>query len=62
MKINQLTEASHDKWNSSTKQWKIDCEMQRLKTRQDNEFNALKLKVDLSLNEFKGKRSKELEK
>jgi hypothetical protein len=61
MKILELTQAQNEKWNTDTKQWKFQCELQRINVKQENELHALKQKAELAINEFKIKRSKDFE-
>lgn len=62
MRILELTNTHHQKWNTDTKEWKLQCKMQAIKTKQENEFNALKQKIESTLNEFNLKRKAENDK
>jgi hypothetical protein len=62
MKILDLTNAHNEKWNNDTRNKKLQCETKRIKTKQENEFNALKLKIESSINEFNLKRKAEANK
>jgi hypothetical protein len=52
----------NDKWNTETKNRLLQAELQKLKTKHDNENNAMKLKMELTLNEFNIKRKNEFQK
>ena len=60
-KILELSQNQNDKWNNEQKQRKMNCEIQRIKSKQEGEFNALKMKIDSTLNEFNSKRKVEHE-
>jgi hypothetical protein len=62
MKILDLSSKNDEKWNTGTKEKKKACEIDRIRTRQDNEYNALVLKMNSELNEFNIKRKQEYEK
>jgi hypothetical protein len=62
MKIIELTNTHNEKWNKETKEWKTQCEIQRVKSKQENEFTALRCKMDSTFNEYNIKKQEELEK
>lgn len=62
MKILELTAANDAKWNTEIKDRKLSSEVERIKTKHDNEYNALVMKMNLEINEFNKSRSEELEK
>lgn len=61
-KINQLTEDHETKWNNVIKNQKKELEINKLKTKQTNEYNNLKRKIETMINEFNAKRKFELDK
>lgn len=62
MKILDLTAIHNQKWNTDIKEKKLQAKMLSIKTKQENEFNALRLKIEATLNEFNKKRKAENEK
>ena len=61
-RITELTDELNYKWNNETKNYLLECEMQKLRTKHENENNALKMKMDLNTNEFNIKRKTEYQK
>lgn len=61
MKILQLASINDEKWNNEVKVKKLNSEIEKLRMKHDNEFNACNLKVNLELNEYKKKRETEFE-
>jgi len=62
MKILELTDKHNEKWTNEHKQKKVTHNTNRIKSKQDNKANALKLKMEATLSEFHSKRKVELEK
>lgn len=61
MKILELTTNNDEKWNNEIRTKKLNSEMEKLRMKHDNEFNACNLKVNLEVNEYKQKRDNEFE-
>jgi hypothetical protein len=61
MKILELTNINDEKWNNEIRAKKLNSEIEKLRMKHDNEFNACNLKVNLELNEYKMKRETEFE-
>lgn len=61
LKILELTNINDEKWNNEIRTKKLNSEIEKLRIKHDNEFNACNLKVNQELNEYKKKRETEFE-
>ena len=60
-KYNELKEKNDIKWNKEIKLQKLNAEIKRITTKQNNELNALRQKIQSINNEFDQKLQKDIE-
>ena len=59
-KLNELKEKNDLKWNTEIKVKKLNAEIKKLTTKQNNELNALYQKINSINNEFDAKQNKDI--
>ena len=59
-KLNDLKEKNDLKWNTEIKEKKLNAEIKKLTTKQNNELNALYQKINSINNEFDAKQNKDI--
>ena len=59
-KVNKLREQNDLKWNTEIKERKLNAEIKKLTTKQNNELNALYQKIESINNEFDAKQNKDI--
>ena len=59
-KLNQLREHNDLKWNTEIKEKRLNAEIKKLTTKQNNELNALYQKIESINNEFDAKQNKDI--